>query len=415
MKNKWQLSLPLVLVVITLLIYWLATRDSKSEPGNVRVTKGLFEIAVTVTGEIEALEYTRITIPEVLTNRNLRIRNLSITDLVKEGTVVKAGDYVATLNPGDVEDRLVRVLDNLERVRNNLDNALIDSSLVLSESRDQIRIALNSVLDQEIKLEQSQFESKAVQRQNEIALERAKRNYEQKKRNLSQQTRRHILNIQRISEQLKQREEEHDMLQQLKRDLYVTAPSDGLVVYARTYGEKIKVGSSVSIWDPLIATLPDLTTLQSVVQVKEIDITKIKPNLSVRVRIDAFPNEEFQGRVMQIANIGQEVAGEFFNTFKVGIKVNPNNKLLLPGMTSTNRIVIESVPDALMIPRMAVFSDDEFEYYVYKQEGLSVVKQQISIAGENDTYFRVVEGVAERDRVLLQTPSQSSRLSSVPL
>lgn len=130
-KNLWQLVLPLVLVVLTLVIYALATREKEKEPGVVRVEQGLFEIIVSGTGELEAMESTNITIPDVLEDRSVRIRSIAINDIVREGTVVAPGDYVATLDPGDVEERIRSTEDAFEMYRNNLDNAKIDSSLVL--------------------------------------------------------------------------------------------------------------------------------------------------------------------------------------------------------------------------------------------------------------------------------------------
>lgn len=400
-KNRWQLLIPLALLLIVLLGYWLLTRDKNSEPDHVRVTKGVFEITVSATGEIEALESTNITIPKILESSNIRVRHLAITDMVKEGTVVKKGDFIATLDPAEIEDRIRQSFDRLERFKTNLDNALIDSSLVLSDTRDQIRVAQDNVYDQEIKVEQSQFESKATQRQAQISLDKAHRNLEQKRRNYDQTRRRHILNISRAQSKVDEEQGIYDNLEQLKADLYITAPTDGLLVYARYSNQKIKVGSYVSRWNPLIAILPDLSTLQSVVDVKEIDITKIKEGLEVKVKIDAFPNEEFKGEVVRIANIGQQSDNDFFNTFKVEIKVDPKDKLLMPGMTSNNRIVVESIEDALIVPRLAVFSDEEHQHFVYKSEGLSVIKQEIKIVGENEQYYRVIEGVKEKDRLML--------------
>ena len=405
-KNRWQLLIPLALLLIVLLGYWLLTRDKNSEPDHVRVTKGVFEITVSATGEIEALESTNITIPKILESSNIRVRHLAITDMVKEGTVVKKGDFIATLDPAEIEDRIRQSFDRLERFKTNLDNALIDSSLVLSDARDQIRVAQDNVYDQEIKVEQSQFESKATQRQAQISLDKAHRNLEQKRRNYDQTRRRHILNISRAQSKVDEEQGIYDNLEQLKADLYITAPTDGLLVYARYSNQKIKVGSYVSRWNPLIAILPDLSTLQSVVDVKEIDITKIKEGLEVKVKIDAFPNEEFKGEVVRIANIGQQSDNDFFNTFKVEIKVDPKDKLLMPGMTSNNRIVVESIEDALIVPRLAVFSDEEHQHFVYKSEGLSVIKQEIKIVGENDQYYRVIEGVKEKDRLMLHPPAK---------
>lgn len=412
-KNLWQLVLPLVLVVLTLVIYALATREKEKEPDVVRVEQGLFEIVVSGTGELEAMESTNITIPDVLEDRSVRIRSIAINDIVREGTVVAPGDYVATLDPGDVEERIRSTEDAFEMYRNNLDNAKIDSSLVLSDARDEIRQARDLVLDQEIRLEQSVYESEAVQRQAQISLETAKRSLEQRQRNYSQLVRRHEMFIERAAENLKEQEDQMTVLQQLKRDLRITAPSNGLVVYARDGNdEKIRVGSHVSRWSPLIATLPDLTTLQSVVYVKEIDVSKVTPGLPVRVRIDAFPDQEFSGVVTRVANVGQEVPGEFFNAFKVEVKMSLNGEVLLPGMTSTNHIIVESDRDALIIPRLAVFDDPELGSFVYKREGLSgVVKQQIRTNGENDLSFRLSEGLSAGDRVLLHPPSKEERIS----
>jgi len=416
MKKKWQLIIPLVLVVITLLGYWLANQKNEGEPESAKVVKGDFEILVSATGELEALEATRIMIPEVLSDRSIRIRQLQITDIVKEGTVVKKGDYVATLDPAEVEEKIRSSMDNLELLKNNLENAKIDSSLSLSEARDDIRMSYDKVQDKEIEMEQSVYESKAVQRQAQINLETARRQWEQKKRNYVQLERKHRLHIRRAQELLEREQKEFEVLQQLKRDLYITAPSEGLVVYAKgRNNQKIRIGSYVSRWEPFIATLPDLSTLQSVVQIQEIEVPKVKPGQPVRVTIDAFPEKKFKGVVTRVANVGQEVEGEFFNGFKVEIKVEPDGKLLLPGMTSTNHIVVESTPDALLVPRLAVFSDDEFPFFVYKREGLSVVKQEIKVGGENDAYYRLEEGLDEGDRVMFHRPENVDAIKAVPL
>jgi HlyD family secretion protein len=418
MKKKiWQLVLPLVLVILTLIIYAIATRDKDKDSEIVRVERGIFEIVVTGMGELEALESTQIMIPDVMSDGSVRrVRGLAITDLVREGTVVKKGDYVATLDPGDVEEQLRSSQDRLELYLNTLENAKIDSSLTLSAARDEIRQARDLVLDRKIRVEQSVYESGAVQRQAQINFETSERSLDQRIRNYTQIRRRHELNIQRRKDNVQDQEEEIRMLEQLMRDLRVTAPGDGLVVYARSNnGQKIRVGSTVGRWDPLIATLPDLSTLQSVVYIKEIDISKISVGLPVRIRIDAFPEEQFAGVITRVANVGQEMPGEFFSAFKVEITVDPKGKQLLPGMTSTNNIVVESVRESILVSRLAVFIDEELGQYVYKREGLNTVKQQILTSGENDLFYKVQEGLNSGDRVLLTPPQKADNLRIVSL
>lgn len=415
MKKFWQIIPPIALVVVTLVIYAIATRDKEKEPDIVKAEKGVFEIVVTSMGELEALESTNITIPEVLTNQTVRIRALSITDIVKEGTVVKKGDYVATLNPADVEEQHRIISERVDMYMVNLENIKIDSSLVLSEARDGIRQARDVVLDREIKLEQSKYESQAVQRQAQINLEVSKRNLDQRSRNYIQLRRKHQLAVNRALDLIDRQKNDLELLEQLRRDLRIVAPGPGLLVYARgNDGQKIRIGSQVNRWAPLIATLPDLSTLQSVAFVKEIDISKIRTGLQVRIKIDAFPDEEFKGIITRVANVGQEMQGQFATGFKVEIKVDPSGKTLLPGMTSTNHIVVNSLKDVLMVPRQTVHIS-ESGFYVYKREGLSVVRQEIRTGGENDSYVWVTDGLKSGDRVYTHAPSKSQDIKMVTI
>jgi multidrug efflux pump subunit AcrA (membrane-fusion protein) len=276
MKRKIIFLIPPVFLILAFVGYRLFMADSIDKEDLVEVEKGRFEYYVVSMGELEAHESKDIMIPDVLLNRTVRIRHLAINDLVREGTEVEKGDYVATLDPSEVEEHIKSTQETLDMLYGNLENAKMDSSLNLTDARDAIRRSRDDVLDAEIKVEQSVYESKAVQRQATIQLERARRQLEQKRRNYQQQKRKNELSVRRIEDNIRQEERQMETLQQLKRDLKIKAPSSGVVVYAREWdGEKRKVGAMVSRWDPRIAILPDLSTILSVTYVKEIDVTKI--------------------------------------------------------------------------------------------------------------------------------------------
>ena len=404
MKRKILFLIPVVLLILIYAGYKVFLTDTIAKEELVEVVKGRFEYYVVSMGELEAHESTDILIPDVLLDRTVRIRRLEINDLVREGTEVSKGDYVATLDPSEVEDHIESTREALDMLYANLENAKMDSSLNLTEARDAIRRSRDDVMDAEIKVEQSVYESKAVQRQADIKLEMAKRSLEQKKRNYQQQQRKNELSIRRIEDNIKQEERQMETLLQLKKDLIIKAPSAGVVVYAREWdGEKRKVGSMVSRWDSRIAILPDLSTILSVTYVKEIDVTKVREGMSVKIAIDAFPGQEFDGVVRNVANIGQEIDGQFLNGFKVEIEVEPKDFDLLPGMTSTNRFIIQAIDDQLMVPREVVFVEDN-EQVVYKKTPLGVVRQEIQTDGENERMIRVMDGVSAGDRLLKHPP-----------
>ncbi|MFW5754906.1 MAG: efflux RND transporter periplasmic adaptor subunit [Marinilabiliaceae bacterium] len=406
MKQRLLILLPLLFVVVAFVGYRFFLADDTEEIETTEVEKGRFELYVVSMGELEAHESTDILIPDVMQDRTVRIHHIEINDMVREGTEVEKGDYVATLDPSEVEEHLQETREALDMLNNNLENAQMDSSLNLSDARDAIRRSEENVLDQEVKVEQSQYESEAVQRQARIGLEKARRELERNKRNLRQQKRKNEISIERIEENIRQENEHLAVLQQLKKDLHITAPAPGVVVYARDRrGDKVKVGEHVSRWNPRIAILPDLSTILSVTHVKEIDVTKVKEGMPVKIKVDAFPNQEFDGEVRSVANVGQEMPGQFLNAFKVEIEIDSDGFDLLPGMTSTNRFIIHSVEDQLMVPREAVYVEEEQEV-VYKKTPLGPVVQEIKTGGENEEFIRILEGVQAGDQVLLAPPEQ---------
>jgi hypothetical protein len=76
---------------------------------------------------------------------------------------------------------------------------------------------------------------------------------------------------------------------------------------------------------------------------------------------------------------------------------------LLPGMTATNRFIIQAIEDQLMVPRDVVFVDEN-EQVVYKKTSLGVVRQAIKTDGENEEKVRVTEGLKEGDKLLKHPP-----------
>ena len=104
---------------------------------------------------------------------------IKITDLVPEGTQVKAGDYIATLDRTSFDNTLKDELERLATQESNLEVKMLDTAVTLSDLRDNIKNLVFSVEEAEITLQQSKYEPPTTIRQAEIALDKAKRSLEQ--------------------------------------------------------------------------------------------------------------------------------------------------------------------------------------------------------------------------------------------
>jgi multidrug efflux pump subunit AcrA (membrane-fusion protein) len=184
----------------------------------------------------------------------------------------------------------------------------------------------------------------------------------------------------------------------------VTAPGDGMVLYARKWGgRKTKVDDWVSFWDPIIATLPDLSSVVSETYVEEIYISKLKVGDSVRVYVDALKNKEILGYVSNISNIGQEMSGFDSNVFKIFVKLKGDFSKLKPSMTTSNEIIMEQLENVITIPLNCLFTENEKQFVYIKQSG-KISRRNVTIGERNDKSVVIKSGLKENDLILTSRP-----------
>jgi HlyD family secretion protein len=185
----------------------------------------------------------------------------------------------------------------------------------------------------------------------------------------------------------------------------VTAPEPGMVIYQRNWrGQKQGVGATVSPWDPVVAKLPDLNKMVSRTYINEVDINSVKVDQRVEIGLDAFPEKKLSGKVIEVANVGEQKPNSDAKVFQLLIEINESDTTLRPGMTTSNTIISGEIEDALYMPVEAVHSQGDSITYVYIKEGLSTTKQEVKIGQSNSDEVIVLKGLQESDLVFLSDP-----------
>jgi multidrug resistance efflux pump len=402
MKRRTILAIVIPVVLIVALVMYSALSGKEKEVVlETRVEEGAFEIAVMVTGELQAIRETEIKAPSQLRSRNLRIRSVKIQDLIPEGTVVDSGDWVATLDRSEADNSLKDILDNLEQKQSEYMRTKLDTTMQLRELRDELVNLRFSMEEAEITLEQSQYEPPATIRQAQIELERATRAYKQAETNYDlrvQQSRAEMREAEiNMARDRRSKEEMEAVLQ--KFDIF--APSGGMVIYKKDWsGQKRTAGSEINTWDLAVATLPDLSTMISMTYVNEIDISKLQVGQQVNIGVDAFPEKKFTGEVLEVANIGQQLPNTDAKVFEVRIELNARDTILRPSMTTSNHVITRVLDSVLYVPLEAVHANDSLTF-VYTRDG----RKQVVVLGESNENHIIVEmGVKKGERLYLSLP-----------
>jgi multidrug efflux pump subunit AcrA (membrane-fusion protein) len=375
------------------------------------VQKTTFESVITVNGEIQGKEAVQIVLPEDLKNRDLRIHEYKIKDLIQEGSLVKKGDWIATLNIENITQQIQFNNDEIDRRRIALNDAKIDSAIELKRLREEIDEYSYDIEYRKLELEQAKFESPAYQRKVNVAYNKTFRQMEKKKRDYELRKMHLRVRTQRIEEFYNFYLHRDSLLKKAVVAAEIMAPQDGMVIYARLWGRrKLRIGDNISPWQPVIATLPDLSVLVSDTYVEEIHITKINLNDSVKITVDAIPGKVFNGVIYKIANIGQELPGFESKVFNVIIELIDNDPKLKPAMTSSNNIIVSKIPDVLTVPRECLFVKNNVNYVYVKKEG-KIVRQPVTSGPENDKEVMIQSGLQVNDKVLLSEPEEFDEVS----
>lgn len=413
-RRRW-LPIAIVAVVIGVPSAWLLARGpAEGETAVVaRVKRGEFTVTVTTSGELRALKFVQINVPQ-----NAQAANqyqMKISSIVAEGTVVKEGDVVAELDRSGIATQATNVGLALQKAQAVYEQAMLDSTLNLSKAREDMRTMELTLEEKRLAKEQSAFEAPTVRRQAEIDLEKAQRAITQAKLDYKTRTEQAEAKMREVGADRDRQRNLLAMIQEVMAAFTIRAPAPGMVTYVKEWsGKKKTSGSQLSAWEPAVATLPDLTQMESITYVNEIDVRKIAVGQPAELTLDADPSKRLQGKVTNVANMGEQRPNQDAKVFEVRIMVEGPDTTLRPGMTTGNGIETYSIKNALYVPLEAVSSEGGVPL-VYKRSGGSVVKQEVVTGAMNDDEVIIGVGLEENDQVLLTPPENKDQLTLVRL
>ena len=394
--------------------------------------RGLFEITVSNSGELLAERSVDIRGPALVQSSqegsqqrggqssgrsgggmqmssrggSFHMEDFKITDIVPEGTLVKQGDYIATLDRTSYDNSLKNAIASLQTLQSDLEMKVLDTAMSLTTLRDEIKNQRYTVEEARITLEQSKYEPPATIRKAELDLNKQQRALEQKLKSYQLKK----IQIKREIDYQKMLLDNQEQLVQNLQDFLaqftIKAPSDGMVIYKKNrLGNKRKTGSSINAFDNVVATLPDLTSLLSRVYVNEIEVSKVIKGQKVSITVDAFPNKAYTGTVISVANIGEVLPNSDAKMFEVMIRVDGSDVSLRPSMTTWNKIELKTIPDAIYIPTECIQAGTDSIQYVYKKNKT----RQIVVVGElNEKNSVIKQGLEAGTQVYLVPPEDAS-------
>jgi HlyD family secretion protein len=302
----------LVLAGLSLGAYY-ARRDATSDAEVVSrpVTRGNVIEAVSATGTLEA-----VTTVQVGSQVSGTVQAL----YADFNSIVRRGELIATLEPSLLRTQAEQARANLTRAAAELERSKVvadDAEMKLARTRElsaRQLVARTELENAEVALKSAEAQVKSAAAQ-----------VEQARASLTQAE----VNVEKTR---------------------IFAPIDGIVV-----SRAVDVGQTVaaSMQAPtLFSIAADLTHMRVNAGVDESDVGRIDAGQEVRFRVDAFPSEEFEGKVSQVRL--QPIVQQNVVTYGVIIDVLNGERKLRPGMTANVTIEVVRRDNVLRVPNGAL-------------------------------------------------------------
>jgi len=190
----------------------------------------------------------------------------------------------------------------------------------------------------------------------------------------------------------------------------ITSPIDGVVL-----SKEVEEGQTVaaSFNTPELFTIAqDLTDMRVIADIDEADIGGVKEGQRVTFTVDAFPEDQFEGKVTQVRQ--QATTESNVVTYEVVISAPNNDLKLKPGLTANVTIYTLEKNDVLVCPAKALrfmpneallsenqkIEDVEAKTKVWTQEGNVFKAHAVETGTTNGIITEVISGISEGAEVL---------------
>jgi len=406
-----RVIIPVASLVLFLLGGWtLRNKLAADRQGDwVRATRGDLVTGIEVTGTLVS-EASQTLGPPPLTD----VWEFKISFLGQEGMDVKKGMPVLRFDTSELQRKLDAKSAEADEARKQIEKERADLSLGTKDERLKLAEAEARLRKTSLKLEAPPDvaginERKTAEIENAIA----KREATAIRSRLQSLERAAAARIALLQSKLAEASGVVTRTQDAIRQMNIAAPRDGTIIYVTNWrGEKKKVGDSC--WkQERVVEIPDLTRMKAEGEVDEVDAGRVAVGQRVTLRLDAMPDEEFQGTIISAGRTVQRKKNtqDPLKVLRVEVKLDRTDAARMrPGMRYQGTIELARVRNAVLVPREAI-SVSSIGPYVHRRGAFDVDVVPLKLGRENDKFVEVLEGLAAGDRVLVAKTSDQEKKS----
>jgi RND family efflux transporter MFP subunit len=410
LSRRWWVAAAIAGAVIAL-AFFINVRSSHAASPSVPTAeahRGDFVDYLSIRGEIKARQSSILTAPSAA-------GDLQILKLARTGAQVKIGDMVVQFDTTTLQHTLDQKRTDLATAEAQIHQTEAQEHLTEEQNLTDSLAAKYNVESARLDASKAEILSVIDGEKNKLALASSQEKLREADVKLSSGKDGSAADI---AQQKKKRDKalfdvrlaEHQIAA-----LTLRAPINGVVTVLPNSRQAWVGGGTPDfregdhVWPGApIAEIPDLTSILFEARIEESDRGRLTSNQSASVHVDAVPDSDFNANVSNISTMAKlDFSGwPPTKSFLLDLKIAGADPRIKPGMKANARIVVNIIPNSILVPTQALFQNNGSSV-VYVQDGGKFVQRTIEVGRRSGDTAQIVSGLKRGERVALKDPTQA--------
>jgi multidrug efflux pump subunit AcrA (membrane-fusion protein) len=381
------------------------------------VTRGAMKLTVHARGDLRAGRTMTLVAPPVG-------GMLRIVQMVPTGQSVKAGDVVIEFDPADQQFALDQARTEVAEAEQEIAKMKADAAAQTAQDEVSLLTARFAVRRAELDASGNEFIGAIDAKKNELTLDEARRALQQLEEDVKSRSATQAASLAVAQEKRNKATLAMQRAQQVIDSLLLKAPMDGVVSIKENrdaMGGMMIWGAAMpeyregdTVWPGRsVADVIEAGRMELRAKVDENDRANLTEGQEATVEIDAIPGETFKARLGALSGSANR-AGMFETAsttrqFDVTLQFDKPDPRMRGGVSASITLEGKDVPDALTVPRQAIFQKNA-KTYVYVKTADGFQQREIKVVQRTESRA-AIEGLAEGTHVALIDPD-AARTSS---
>ena len=389
-----------------------------------KVSNGALKRTIRLSGTVTAENFAAIRAPQIRTGRRGAggqgggggSSGLTLIKLAEPGAKVEKGAVVAEFDRQSQEQAIEDQKTSVSQADQLLKVQTANSMVEAETKRQEYRAAKAEWEKAELDVRTAEVRSEIEAQILALTVEETQATYKELEQELKKLEIVHRARLRATEIDREQEEVDLKRVEMNAAHLVVSTPIPGVVVMQSMFrdgsfaqsaeGDQVRPGTYfMQIVDP--------TSMVLEAKVNQADSQLVRVGQLAEVRLDAYPDRMWPGRVISVSAMTggggggrfRVGVGDFVRNITVKVRIDATDAAIIPDLSASADILVEQHENVLVTPREALHQEDG-DWFVYfkPSDAADFIRKAVRLGPKNETHVAVTDGLAAGDEVALALP-----------